>query len=98
MKNYEGLGKNHINKQQKESTQNLFMNNNEKSSRERKVSVFFQQDQTTITKTSHKGFDWLKHKKKHKKHNHNRIMKVWTQKKRKKKINSLGCLPTSAIV
>ena len=82
----------------KESTQKIFLNKNEKSSRERKVSVFFQQDQTTITKTSHKGFAWLKNKKKHKKHNHNRIMKVWTQQNIKKKINSLGCLPTSAIV
>ena len=62
--------------------------------------VFFHHDQTTITKTSHKGFAWVKHKKKHKKHNHNRIMMVWTQKKtesKKAKINSLGCLPTSAI-
>ena len=33
-----------------------------------------------------------------KKHNHNIIMKVWTQQNKKKKINSLGCLPTSAIV
>jgi len=98
LNNYDCLGKRHINQQQKESTQNLFLNKNEKSSRERKVSVFFQQDQTTITKTSHKGFAWLKHKKKHKKHNHNRIVKVWTQQNRKKKINSLGCLPTSAIV
>ena len=60
----------------KELTQNIFLNKNEKSSRERKVFVFFQQDQTTITKTSHKGFAWLKHKKKHKKRNHNRIVKV----------------------
>ena len=60
----------------------------------------FQQDQTTITKTSHKGFTWHKHKKKNKEHNHNRITMVWTQqnKKQKAKINSLGCLPTSAIV
>ena len=28
-----------------------------------KFLSFFQQDQTTITKTSHKGFAWLKHKK-----------------------------------
>ena len=98
LNNYDCLGKRHINQQQKESTQKLFLNKNEKSSRERKVSVFFQQDQTTITKTSHKGFVWLKHKKKHKKHNHNRIIKVWTQQNRKKKINSLGCLPISAIV
>ena len=98
MNNYDCVGKRHINQQRKESTQKLFLNKNEKSSRERKVSVFFQQDQTTITKTSHKGFAWLKHKKKHKKHNHNRIMMVWTQQNRKEKIDPLGCLPTSAIV
>ena len=46
LKNYDGLGKRHINQHKKESTQKLFLNKNEKSSRERKVSVFFQQDQT----------------------------------------------------
>ena len=76
LKYYENQGTSHINKQQKESTQKLFLNKNEKLSREQKVSVFFQQDQTTITKTNHKGFAWLKHKKKHKKHNHNRILEV----------------------
>ena len=98
LKNYDRLRKRHINQKQRESTQNIFLKKNEKSSRERKVSIFFQQDQTTITKTSHKGFAWTKHKKKHKKHNHNRIMMVWTQQNKKKRIDSLGCLPTSAIV
>ena len=93
MKNYDCLGQRHINQQQNKSTQKLFLNKNEKSSRERKVFVFFQQDQTTITKTSHKGFDWLKHKKKHKKHNHNRIMKVWTQQNRMKKDKFIGLPP-----
>ena len=100
LKNCYYLGKRYINQKQKESTQYLFLNKNEKSSREQKVSVFFQQDQTTITETSHKGFAWLKHKKKHKKHHHNKIMMVCTKQNRKQKtnINSLGCLPTSAIV
>ena len=98
LNNYDCLGKRHINQKQKKSTQNLFLHKNEKSSRERKVFVFFQQDQTTITNTSHKGFAWIKDKKKHTKHNHNSIMMVWTQQNRKKNINSLGCLPTSVIV
>ena len=93
LKHYVGVGKKHIYQQQKESTQKLFLNKNEKSSRERKVSVFFQQDQTTITKTNHEGFAWLKHKKKHKKHNHNRIMKVWKQQNRKKKYKFIALPP-----
>ena len=93
LKNYECLGKRHINQKKKESTQNLFLNKNEKSSRERKVSVFFQQDQTTITKTSHKSCAWLKHKKKHKKHNHNRIVMVWTQQNRNIKDKFIGLPP-----
>ena len=36
------------------------------------------------------GFTWHKRKKKHKKHNHNRIMKVWKTRNRKKKDRFVG--------
>ena len=96
LKTYDSLKNLRSNQQQKESTQNLFLNKNEKSSCQRKFSVFFQQDQTTITDTSHKGFAWLKHKKTQSQQNYESVTKQ--NRKQIAKINSLGCLPTSAIV
>ena len=52
-----------------------------------------QHDQTIILKTNHNGFAWHKCKKKHKKHNHNRIMKVWKTQNRKKKDRIVGLSP-----
>ena len=53
----------------------------------------FQHDQTIIPKTNHNGFAWHKRKKKHKKHNHNRIMKVWKTQNIKKNDRFVGLPP-----
>ena len=72
-----------------------------KSSYRKKWKIFswaesfclFQHDQTIIPKTNHNCFAWHKRKNKHKKHNHNRMMKVWKTQNRKKKDRFVGLPP-----
>ena len=98
LKNYESLKNLRSNQKQKESTQNLLQKKNENSFREQKVSVF-----SSMTKRSSPRLIITVLLGTNAKRNTNNtiiteLRKCEKHKTERKRIDSLGCLPTSAIV
>ena len=81
------------NKQQKESTQKLLQKKHENSFREQKVSVCSSMTKRSSPRLIITVLLGTNAKKKHKKHNHNKTMKVWKTQNRKKKDRFVGLPP-----